>query len=69
MALYLGLYGRLKDAMVAKVMFEYDQFMAGFGYDINISSLTEVSRARGGFELFLRFNAGDGGGFRSKSRI
>jgi type IX secretion system PorP/SprF family membrane protein len=69
MALYLGLYGRLKDAMVAKVMFEYDQFMAGFGYDINISSLTEVSRARGGFELFLRFNAGDGGGFRSKSKI
>lgn len=68
-ALYLGLYGRLKDALVGKFMFEYDQFMAGFGYDINISSLNEVSRARGGFELFLRFNAGDGGGFRSKSRI
>jgi type IX secretion system PorP/SprF family membrane protein len=66
MAFYIGLYGRLKDAMVAKVMFEYDQFMAGFGYDINISSLTDVSRARGGFELFLRFNMGDEGGFRSR---
>ncbi len=66
MALYLGLYGRVKDAMVAKVMFEYDQFMAGFGYDLNISSLTDVSKGRGGFELFLRFNAADGGGFRSR---
>lgn len=63
---YLGLFGRFKDAMVAKFMFEWDQFSAGFGYDINISSLTEVSNARGGFELFLRFNAGDGGGFRAR---
>jgi type IX secretion system PorP/SprF family membrane protein len=66
MAGYIGLFGRFKDAMVAKFMFEWDQFSAGFGYDINISSLTEVSNARGGFELFLRFNAGDGGGFRAR---
>lgn len=65
-ALYTGMFFRLKDALVAKVMFEYDQFMVGFGYDINVSSLTEVSRARGGFEVFLRFNAGNGGGFRSR---
>jgi type IX secretion system PorP/SprF family membrane protein len=66
MALYIGLFGRMKDALVGKLMFEYDQFSAGFAYDINISSLTEVSRSRGGFELFLRFNMGDGGGFRAK---
>jgi type IX secretion system PorP/SprF family membrane protein len=66
MALYLGIFNRFKDAMVAKVMFEYDQFSAGFGYDINISSLSAVSNANGGFELFLRFNMGDGGGFRSR---
>ena len=66
MALYIGLFGRLKDAMVGKLMFEYDQFSAGFAYDINISSLSQVSRSRGGFELFLRFNMGDGGGFRAK---
>jgi hypothetical protein len=47
-------------------MFEWDQISAGFAYDINISSLTEVSRAKGGFEVFLRFNMGDGGGFRSR---
>jgi hypothetical protein len=62
----IGLFGRFKDAMVAKFMFEWDQFSAGFGYDINVSSLTEASRARGGFEIFLRFNAGNGGGFRAR---
>jgi type IX secretion system PorP/SprF family membrane protein len=62
----IGLFGRFKDAMVAKFMFEWDQFSAGFGYDINMSSLTEASRARGGFEIFLRFNSGDGGGFRAR---
>jgi hypothetical protein len=66
MAGYFGLFGRFKDAMVAKFMFEWDQFSAGFGYDINISGLSEVSNARGGFELFLRFNAGAGGGFKAR---
>jgi type IX secretion system PorP/SprF family membrane protein len=65
-ALYIGIFARYRDALVGKVMFEYDQFSAGFGYDINVSSLSPVSRTRGGFELFLRFNAGDGGGFRSR---
>jgi hypothetical protein len=47
-------------------MIEWDQYSAGFGYDINISSLTPVSKSKGGFELFLRFNMGDGGGFRTR---
>ncbi|MEY4602991.1 MAG: hypothetical protein RIT43_1256, partial [Bacteroidota bacterium] len=38
----------------------------GFAYDVNISSLTTVSKARGGFEVFLRFNMNDGGGFRAR---
>jgi type IX secretion system PorP/SprF family membrane protein len=66
MAIYLGVFNRFKDAMVAKVMLEWDQFTSGFGYDINISSLATVSKSKGGFELFLRFNMGDGGGFRSR---
>ena len=65
-ALYFGLFSRFKDALIGKFMFEYDQFSAGFAYDINVSSLTTVSKARGGFELFLRFNIGNGGGFRSR---
>jgi type IX secretion system PorP/SprF family membrane protein len=62
----LGLFNRFKDALVGKVMFEWDVISAGFAYDINISSLMEVSNAKGGFDLFLRFNLGDGGGFRSR---
>jgi hypothetical protein len=66
MAFYLGIFNRLRDAMAAKVMFEFDQYSVGFAYDINVSSLSTVSNSRGGFELFLRFNMGDGGGFRSR---
>ena len=53
-------------AAMVKFIFEWDQVSAGFAYDINLSSLSDVSKARGGFEIFLRFNAGDGGGFRSR---
>lgn len=68
MSISLGIFNRFKDAMVGKFMIEWDQFSAGFAYDINISSLTEVSRSKGGFELFLRFNMTEGGG-GFKSRI
>jgi hypothetical protein len=47
-------------------MFEFDQYSAGFCYDFNVSSLSTVSKYNGGFELFLRFNMGDGGGFRAR---
>jgi type IX secretion system PorP/SprF family membrane protein len=66
MGLYLGIFNRFRDAMAAKIMFEFDQYSAGFAYDINVSSLSTVSNSKGGFELFLRFNMGDGGGFRAR---
>jgi type IX secretion system PorP/SprF family membrane protein len=66
MTISLGVFNRFKDAMVAKFMLEWDQYSFGFAYDFNISSLTPVSNAKGGFELFLRFNMNDGGGFRSR---
>ncbi len=66
MSFYLGVFHRFKDAFVGKVMFEYDCYSLGFAYDINVSSLRSVSNAKGGFELFLRYNLGDGGGFRSR---
>lgn len=52
----LGLFHRWGDALVAKSLLEYGPVSGGFAYDINISSLTEVSHARGGFEVFLRYN-------------
>jgi hypothetical protein len=51
-------------------MLEWSDISAGFAYDINISSLTEVSSARGGFEIFLRYNVGHlTGPGSSRSRI
>ncbi|OFZ66837.1 MAG: hypothetical protein A3D92_02590 [Bacteroidetes bacterium RIFCSPHIGHO2_02_FULL_44_7] len=60
----LGLFHRWKDALVAKAFLEYGPVTGGFAYDINISSLTEVSNARGGFEVFLKYSmsAFTGGG-------
>ena len=66
MSISIGLFNRFKDAMVGKFMIEWDLYSAGFAYDINISSLNPVSNSKGGFELFLRFNMNDGGGFRAR---
>ena len=66
---YLGFFYRLKDAAVARLMFEYDLFSLGFAYDINLSDLTSVTKSIGGFEVFLRYNLGDGGGFRNLGKI
>lgn len=65
---HIGLFHRWGDALVAKSMLEWYEFSAGFAYDINISTLTQVSNARGGFEVFLRYNMEPGGISKSKIR-
>jgi type IX secretion system PorP/SprF family membrane protein len=55
-AFSIGLFNRFKDAMAIKFMYELGPYAAGFCYDLNISSLNEISKTRGGFEFFLRFN-------------
>lgn len=55
----LGIFSRYKDAFVAKGYFQYHQFSVGMAYDFNLSRLTPVSKSRGGFEIFLRFNLDD----------
>ena len=67
--LHIGLFNRWSDALVAKAMLEWSDISAGFAYDINISSLNEVSSARGGFEIFLRYNMLSGGKPLSRSRV
>lgn len=52
----IGCFYRNKDAFVVKGMLEWSDFSVGAAYDVNISSLSTVSNARGGFELFLRYN-------------
>ena len=65
---HIGLFHRWGDALVAKSMLEWYEYSVGFAYDINVSSLTEVSRAQGGFEVFLRYNMEPGGVSKAKIR-
>jgi type IX secretion system PorP/SprF family membrane protein len=55
-AFSLGLFSRLRDAIVIKSMVFYGPFSAGFAYDINVSRLSLVSNFKGGVEMFVRYN-------------
>ena len=54
--LSLGAFYRTNDAFVAKVLFEMMDYSVGFAYDINVSSLANVSKTKGGFEIFLKYS-------------
>lgn len=66
--LSFGVFYRAMDAFVAKGMLEFSDYSVGFAYDVNVSTLTTVSKTRGGFELFLRYNLTKGFGV-SRTRI
>ncbi len=55
MYLSLGLFYRTMDAMVVKTMFEWEDFSIGLSYDVNMSTLTPASNARGGMEIFVKY--------------
>ena len=54
-AFSLGGYYRFADALVAAAAYEYSSFRLGLSYDINLSDLKTASKARGGFEVSLRY--------------
>lgn len=54
-ALSLGGYIRAKDAFIPSILFEYASFAIGLTYDVNVSSLKEVSNKKGGVEISLRY--------------
>ncbi|MCB9223376.1 MAG: PorP/SprF family type IX secretion system membrane protein [Crocinitomicaceae bacterium] len=56
-ALYMGAYLRTRDAVSAKILYEYAGWGFGISYDINISSLQQATYTRGGIEFSLRFVA------------
>ncbi len=66
--LHFGLFHRWNDALIAKTILEWNTISAGFAYDINTSTLNSVSRMKGGFELFLRYNLETTGGSMSSFR-
>jgi type IX secretion system PorP/SprF family membrane protein len=50
-----GGYLRFGDALVINTRYEYSGFSLGLSYDVNLSNLKAASRARGGFEVSLRY--------------
>ncbi|MDG1148599.1 MAG: PorP/SprF family type IX secretion system membrane protein [Crocinitomicaceae bacterium] len=54
-ALYGGLWYRNNDAGILSVGMDYQRWFVGLSYDINFSKLTPASRARGGFEIAIRY--------------
>jgi type IX secretion system PorP/SprF family membrane protein len=62
-----GGFYRASDAFIAQMLFEYDRYVLGFGYDLNLSRLKVASKSMGGFEVNFRFNIIHAGS--SKSRM
>ena len=54
-ALYAGLWYRNKDAAFISVGMDYQSWFVGLSYDVNFSKLVPASRARGGFEIAIRY--------------
>ncbi len=50
-----GLYYRLMDALIICATVQWENIRLGLSYDLNFSSLTVASHARGGFELSLYY--------------
>lgn len=62
----IGAFHRWGDAFILKAYVEVAEFTGGFAYDFNLSSLSEVSRGRGGIEFFLVYKMGPKGFSRAQ---
>lgn len=54
-ALLAGVFIRAKDAQILTLGCEYKDWFVGLSYDINTSKLVPASKARGGFEIAVRY--------------
>jgi len=69
-ALSIGAHYRMADAFISSFLLEIGSMAIGFSYDFNVSSLTTVSRSRGGFEFSLRYiSPNPFGGGKSQARF
>lgn len=64
----MGAYYRVGDAIIPRVIYNYSDFSLGMSYDFNVSSLSQVTRTRGGMEIFFRWQMNSPIG-KTKSRI
>jgi len=54
-AFYIGAHYRVKDAIIPQLYFEFADYMIGFSYDYNNSSLASATGGNGGFEISFRY--------------
>jgi type IX secretion system PorP/SprF family membrane protein len=50
-SVYMGYFGRIKDAGYIVTGIQYDEWNIGISYDINMSNLKPASNGKGGFEV------------------
>lgn len=55
MAVSLGCYYRLGDAVIPYLQYELARYAIGISYDVNLSGLQKATTGRGGLEVTLRF--------------
>jgi type IX secretion system PorP/SprF family membrane protein len=53
--LYAGLFYRNKDALIINAGLDYNQWLVGLSYDINLSNLDLATNNRGGLELSITY--------------
>jgi len=51
-----GPFYRVGDAFVNKLLISFKEYSLGISYDLNVSSLTQASKGRGGFELMFNYS-------------
>jgi type IX secretion system PorP/SprF family membrane protein len=69
-AISVGAHYRVMDAVITSFLLEIGSIGVGFSYDFNASSLTSVSRSRGGFEISLRYiSPNPFGGSKTQARF
>ena len=56
-AVFVGVFYRNSDAVMATAGIDFKGFRFGVGYDYNISALKDASNGSGGFEIMLRYIA------------
>ena len=50
---HAGMRVRIHDALIPLIGIQYDQWLGGISYDINLSKLKTASNGRGSFELYI----------------
>ena len=64
--LNIGVYYRVKDAIIPQINLDMGKYAIGVSYDYNFSKYNQVSRGNGGFEIYLKFVSLDDALFKRK---